>query len=496
MSTLISTSSEWTFPLLEQFDHHIAQCAKEHGLDTYPNQIEVISSDQMLDAYASNGMPVMYPHWSYGKNYLSNQKQYLSGNMNLAYEIVINSSPCIAYLMEANSLPMQALVIAHACYGHNAFFKGNYLFRQFTDAEGIIDYLVFARNYVMACEERYGYDEVASILDACHSLQNYGVDRYKKVPKKNLASEASVAGVRARELKNNLAYTELQSTLPKLQRSSHSASASKRYPEEPQENILYFIEKNSPVLEPWQRELVRIVRIMSQYFYPQMHTKVMNEGFATFWHYQLIYDLYNKGLVNDGFMLEFLESHTSVVNQPSYKRTSSFNPYALGFSMYQDIRRICQNPTDEDREWFPQFAGKDWHETIDFAMRNFKDESFIAQYLSPTLMRKMRMFTIHDNSINSEYIIGSIHDEMGYRHLRQNLSENYVREYMIPPISVYEYRRMTDRNLVLRHYRYQNRTLDHQDAKKVLADVKKLWGFTVFLESVDHHDKVMTTWNS
>ena len=109
--------------------------AGEFGLDTYPNQIEIITSEQMLDAYASSGLPIGYPHWSYGKEFIRNEQAYRRGMQGLAYEIVINSNPCIAYLMEENTMATQALVIAHACYGHNSFFKGNHLFRQWTAAD-------------------------------------------------------------------------------------------------------------------------------------------------------------------------------------------------------------------------------------------------------------------------------------------------------------------------------------------------------------------------
>jgi len=126
--TPISTGSEWTFELIQKYDEEIAKCAAEFGLDTYPNQVEVITAEQMMDAYSSVGMPVGYHHWSFGKQFLQTSKGYQRGQMGLAYEIVINSNPCIAYLMEENTLPMQALVIAHASYGHNSFFKGNYLF--------------------------------------------------------------------------------------------------------------------------------------------------------------------------------------------------------------------------------------------------------------------------------------------------------------------------------------------------------------------------------
>ena len=154
--SVISHGADWDFELLERYDAAIGEVAAEHGLETYPNQIEIITSEQMIDAYATGGLPVGYPHWSYGKEFIRNEQAYRRGMQGLAYEIVINSNPCIAYLMEENTMATQALVIAHACYGHNSFFKGNHLFRQWTAADAILDYLVFARRYVMECEERHG----------------------------------------------------------------------------------------------------------------------------------------------------------------------------------------------------------------------------------------------------------------------------------------------------------------------------------------------------
>ena len=177
MKKPLFTTSEWNFDLIQDVDKILGDLAAEFGLETYPNQIEVISSEQMMDAYSSVGMPIGYSHWSYGKQLLSTEHSYKRGQMGLAYEIVINSNPCIAYLMEENTMTMQTLVIAHACYGHNSFFKGNYLFRTWTDASSIIDYLVFAKNYISKCEERYGINAVEDILDSCHALMNYGVDR-------------------------------------------------------------------------------------------------------------------------------------------------------------------------------------------------------------------------------------------------------------------------------------------------------------------------------
>jgi stage V sporulation protein R len=288
----ITSSSEWTFELVREFDAIIGQVAREYRLDTYPNQIEIISSEQMMDAYSSVGMPVGYHHWSYGKQFLQTQSHYNRGFMGLAYEIVINSSPCIAYLMEENTMAMQALVIAHACYGHNSFFKNNYLFKTWTDATAIIDYLVFAKEYVAQCENRYGVGTVEAILDSCHALQNYGVDRYKRPSQISAAAEASRQTEREAHMQQQVNL--LWRTIP-VHRDEDETGQTSHFPAEPQENLLYFIEKNAPLLEPWQRELIRIVRKIAQYFYPQRQTQVMNEGWASFWHYTLMNTLYDRG---------------------------------------------------------------------------------------------------------------------------------------------------------------------------------------------------------
>ena len=191
--------SEWSFESIEAYDEAIGRIAEDYGLDCYPHLLEIISTEQMMDAYASIGMPVYYHHWSFGKQFLATESRYKRGQMGLAYEIVINSDPCIAYLMEENTLPMQALVIAHAAYGHNSFFKGNHLFRQWTSANAIIDYLLFARNYIAECEERHGQDAVERLLDSCHALMNLGVDRYKRrpqaVPGQGAGAAAGAGGV-------------------------------------------------------------------------------------------------------------------------------------------------------------------------------------------------------------------------------------------------------------------------------------------------------------
>lgn len=488
----ISEGSEWTFELLQSYDTEIARIAAEFGLDTYPNQIEIITSEQMMDCYSSTGMPVFYPHWSFGKQFLTVEKSYRRGYMGLAYELVINSNPCIAYLMEENSITMQALVIAHACYGHNSFFKNNYLFKTWTNADAIIDYLVFARNYVAECEERYGVAAVEELLDSCHALMNYGVDRYRRPPALSMNEEKHRQKEREEYLQSQINDLWLR-TVPK--KETYFQEQPQHFPPEPEENLLYFFEKNAPLLEPWQREIIRIVRKIAQYLYPQRQTKVMNEGWATFWHYTLLNRLYDEGLVTDGFMLEFLQSHTNVISQPPYysNHFSGINPYALGFAMMSDIRRICEHPTDEDRKWFPELAGSDWLKALDFAMRNFKDESFIAQYLSPKVIRDFKLFSVLDDDLNDELEITHIHDEDGYRAVRQVLSDQYNLGNLEPSIQVYRVDTRGDRSLTLRHYQHHRRPLG-ESTNEMLRHVRRLWGFKARLETVDENGRIQKTY--
>ena len=485
--------SDWSFELIEQYHAVIRSTAERFGLDTYPNQLEIITAEQMMDAYASVGMPVNYRHWSYGKEFISTEKNYRRGHMGLAYEIVINSNPCISYLMEENTMAMQALVIAHAAYGHNSFFKGNYLFRMWTDAASIIDYLVYAKNYVAGCEERHGVDAVEELLDSCHALMSHGVDRYRRPSKLSLAQEQ--ARSKDREAYAQQQINDLWRTLPRRAEKASEEKEARRFPEEPQENLLYFIEKNAPLLEPWQREIVRIVRKVAQYFYPQRQTQVMNEGWATFWHHKLLNTLYDDGHMSDGMMIEWLKSHTNVVYQPpvGHPHYSGLNPYALGFAMYTDIKRICEVPTDEDRAWFPAIAGSDWLETLDHAMRNFKDESFVGQYLSPKLMRDFRLFSIVDDEQESELEVAAIHDESGYRAVREALSHQYDLGSREPNIQVWSVNLRGDRSLTLRHTQHNDRPL-HDTAQEVLKHVARLWGFGVHLDSVNSRGETTKRW--
>jgi spore cortex formation protein SpoVR/YcgB (stage V sporulation) len=256
----------------------------------------------------------------------------------------------------------------------------------------------------------------------------------------------------------------------------------------PQENILYFLEKTAPRLKPWQREIMRIVRHVSQYFYPQSQTKLMNEGCATWVHYQIMGRLHERGRISDGNFMEFLHSHTNVVCQPEFDdpRYGGINPYALGFAMMEDIGRIATEPTDEDREWFPDFAGRgDPTGVLRDAWANYRDESFVSQFLSPTLMRKLRLFHLVDDSEEDHLAVAAIHDERGFRRLRRALSRQYDVGHQDPDIQVVDVDLAGDRKLILHHRVAERQLLEAEDARLVLQHLADLWGYDCVLKEID-----------
>jgi len=482
------TGSEWTLDDLLAIEQICAHHAQRYRLDTFPNQLEVITSEQMLDSYVSSGLPVNYAHWSFGKHFLIENGKYRSGQNALAYEIVINTNPCIAFLKEDNSLAMQALVIPHACFGHNSFSKGNYLFKQWTQPDAVLDYMLFARNYVAECEERFGFDRVEQTLDALHALRDLGLDKYKRPRKLDTRKERAEQAKRLSVAQENMRQGEYYSVTPQL---AKAVSAEAVFPLSPEENLLYFLEKHAPRLEPWQRELARIVRKIAQYFYPQRQTQVMTEGWATFWHHRIIYDMYEAGQIDQGILLECMHSHTNVIRQPEYTR---LNPYALGFAAWNEIKRVCDKPTAEDREFFPDIAGSDWLETFHDIMQNYRDESFLLQFLTPKLVRDFRLMNIQTREGLDHWTVEDTAGSEGFKAIRSQLAAQYRLESVMPEISVVRYGRDTDRKLTLQFQSYNGRNLVEDGTSQALKQLRQLWGFEVQLEAVDQSGTIVKTY--
>ena len=490
---LLYSGTDWDYRTLQRSYDAIERIATDElGLELYPNRIEVITSEQMLDVYTAHGMPLTYRHWSYGKRFLQHESSYRRGYSSLAYEVVINSNPCISYLMEENTATMQALVIAHAAFGHNHFFRNNHLFRQWTEPSAILDYLEFARSYIAGCEDRYGVAAVERVLDAAHALSRHGVHRHGGSRPMNLKTEEQRE--RERQEYDEKVFDDLWRTLPdaKPAPGTDKLADRRRRLGLPEENLLYFLEKSSPRLRSWEREVIRIVRLIAQYFYPQPQAKVMNEGCATWVHQRIMSRLHETGQIDDAAFLEVLHSTSNVIMQPGFDHPAGgpgFNPYALGYAMMTDIARVCEQPTAEDRAWFPDIAGNgDPIGTLRHSWANYRDESFILQFLSPKVIRDFRMFRLLDDMGEPTLLVDAIHDDEGYRSIRRSLARSYDPGLNDADIQVVDVDLSGDRQLRLEHRTRPGQLLAKKDAEATLRQLAVLWGYQVRLAEVDSED--------
>ena len=492
---LLFEGLDWSFETIQACYDAIEKVASDElKLEIYPNRIELITAEQMLDVYTSSGMPLTYKHWSFGKRFITHENAYRRGLMGLAYEVVINSNPCISYLMEENTATMQALVISHAAFGHNHFFKNNRIFQQWTEPSGILDYLEFAQGYVSRCEEMHGYRAVERVLDAAHALQGQGVHRHSGARPLDLKAERQRDQDRRDHAARN--FNDLWRTVPNTRVVGRADPAidRRRRLGLPEENILYFLEKSAPKLEAWERELIRIVRLIAQYFYPQPQVKMMNEGCATWVHQYIMTRLHETGQIDDAAFLEVIHSTTNVTTQPNYDQAgaSGFNPYALGFAMMTDIARICTDPTDEDKAWFPDIAGcRKPVEVLKSAWSEFRDESFILQFLSPSVMRRFRMFKLLDDASKPYLLVDAIHDEIGYRDIRRALAKSYDPSRYSPDIQIVDVDLSGDRCLHVEHRTKPGQGLHRKDAEATLRALADLWGYEVKLAEIDDQNETV-----
>lgn len=478
-SKLLFTGATWTVGLVEKMWKVIDKMAKEeYGLDYYDPRIEIVTASQMLYHHSMNAMPLMYNHWSFGKRFELSQRAWEQGKSSLAFETVINTNPMVCYILESNSATMQALVLAHANAGHGSFFKMNYMFQLWTDADAIVNELTYAHDYIKKCEKKYGEARVERILDAAHSLSLQSMDKYKR---RRIPRESDVAKKLAQREKHlEQAYDYLLDD-PETYRQTNDLEPVGGWPY-PEENLLYFIEKNSPALDEWEREVIRIVRRSSQYFYPQMSTKVMNEGWASFWHYTLMERLNEEGYLGPGSMLEFYESHTAVCDQVD---GAALNPYVLGFKIFMDLKRACENPTKEDYEYLPLVAGKPWLETLKWVASNFKDSDFLLEFLGPNVIKDLKLFSIQDNAAEQFVTVTAIQSNDDVRELRKKISAQYDLNNMLPDIEIVGCNFKGDRTLHVQYNSKNHKRLDPDTNQLVTKYLRKLWGYPIAMNQVD-----------
>lgn len=434
---------EYNLNDLQKWNEIIEPKAREFGLDFYPQEFEVIGFNEMLGYEAYVGMPSKYPHWSYGKSYEKNRTLYSLNLTGLPYELVINTNPCLAYLMRENTLLLQILTMAHV-YGHNDFFKNNRLFKEGTRASYTIEMFKLdaeiIRNYIN--HPSIGYERVEKILDAAHALR-FQVSRVvgvKELSQRELRE--SILNDYNNKLDNrSILDAEIKVELPDLS----------KIPLEPQDDVLQFIIDYSE-LEEWEKTVLKIVRRESLYFMPQIETKIMNEGWASFWHYNILKSLE----LETGLHMEFLKRHNDVVAP----HVGGLNPYYIGFKIFEDL----------DKKY-----GRDKI----FEVRALeRDNSFLRKYLTRELCEELNLFQYGKKSF--EFVIEEVSDENGWKAIRDNLA-NTCGLGSIPYIRVIDLNKR-DLTLTLEHV-FDGRELEISYAKETLKYLVDLWGHKVILKT-------------
>ena len=441
---------EYTLKDLENWNEKIEDIVKKIGLNFYPQEFEIIGYKDMLAYESYLGMPSMYPHWSFGKSYEKNSTVYKYNLTGLPYEMVINSDPCLAYLMKENTLLLQILTIAHV-YGHNDFFKNNRLFKEGTRAGATVEMFKFHADMVRSFinDPSIGYEKVERILDAAHAIkfQTSRVIGEKRIPEEVLKQRLLDDYEKNNEVHSNLdAYVKLE--FPEIN----------KIPIQPEDDILYFIIKHGDI-EEWEKSLLEIVRKETAYFLPQMETKIMNEGWASFWHYNIL-----KGLdLPDELYLEFIKRHNDVIAPGQ----GSINPYFVGFKIFEDILKRY---------------GKDKI----FEVRALeRDESFLRKYLTQELCEDLNLFEYAAK--NGNYVVKEVADDSGFKSIRNTLASS-CGVGSIPLIRVTEMSQK-DKTLILEHV-FDGRELNIDYAEATLKYINELWGHTVTLQTTQIGNKI------
>ncbi|PJI07771.1 MULTISPECIES: SpoVR family protein [Clostridium] len=435
---------DYTLKELETWNEKIEKKVKELGLNYYEQEFEIIGYNDMLAAEAYTGMPSRYPHWSFGKAYEKQKTLYGYDLVGLPYEMVINSDPCIAYLMKENTLLLQILTMAHV-YGHNDFFKNNRLFKEGTDAGETVqmfkNHADTIRSYID--NPSIGGKRVESLLDAAHAVR-YQTSR---VPGEKKLSQNEI---RKKVIEDfNRSYKPKSVIEPYEERKQPNLN---KIPLEPEEDILYFMELYGN-FDEWEKNVIEIVRYETAYFIPQIETKIMNEGWASYCHYTILNDLN----LPQGLHLEFLKRHNDVLAP----LLGSLNPYYLGFKILKDIeKKYGRDKLFEVRE-------------IE------RDESFIRKYLTRELCEELNLFEFSRK--HGEYIIDNVSDEDGWKEIRNAICGSCGMNG-IPEIKVIDLDRK-DNNLVLEQT-YDGRELNMQYAEETLKYMVDLWRGKVTLKTV------------
>jgi stage V sporulation protein R len=464
----------------------IRKWAEEYGLDPFETIFEMVDSDQINSLAALGGFPVRYPHWRFGMEYDQLQKGYEWGLQKI-YEMVINTDPSYAYLMKSNSLVDQKTVMAHV-YGHVDFFKNNYWFsktnRKMLDT--MANHAVKIRNYM----DQYGQDEVEKFIDFCLSIENL-IDAHLPFAAPPKAEEPKTAGA-VGKLKSDRGYMEKYINPPEFleeqkKKAEERAKKEKKNPSEPQKDILAYLLQNAP-LEDWQHEVLSIVRDEAYYFAPQAQTKIMNEGWASYWHSKIL----TERALKDSEVIDFCDHHAGVMAM----QPGRINPYKIGVELFREI---------EDR-WNRGKFGKDYDDCDDlvakirwdkklglgrqkiFEVRRVcNDITFIDEYLTEEFAERMKLYTYAFNRRTNQYEIA----DRDYRKVKEKLLFQLTN--MGQPFVYIMDGNFQNKGELLIWHKHQGLDLDVRWSRETMRSLNEIWRRPVNVETeVDGQKKLFT----
>ena len=458
---------------LEEWDNKIVELVKRFGLNCYVQEFEICDHFEMLGYMSYSGMPSRYPHWSFGKAYEREKTLYDYGVGGLPYEMVINSNPCLAYLMRDNTDLLQVLTIAHV-YGHNDFFANNFTFTSSVDAKYTLEMFKNQADRIRSYIEdpSIGLEKVEVLIDAAHalSLQRSRNLAVKRLGRKELQQRRWEDAQPKDDIFQEIHPTQVYAP-PELEKT----------PLEPDPNLLQFIASHNPFLAEWQRDVLQIVDKEASYFIPQIETKIMNEGWASYWHHKIL----NELNLPQGLHLEFVVRHNQVLRPTP----GGLNPYHLGFIIWQDIERRW-NAGDTGREFTSDKPRQDINSMDEndtpgrkkiFEVRESdRDVSFLRRFLTEDMVRELDLFQ-HEKR-GKERVITKVADEEHWQTIKNSLLKS-VGMGSIPTLFVDDADFGGRRSLYVRH-EHDGRDLQLEYAERTLKHVSQLWGRDVVLETV------------
>ncbi|WP_028594184.1 SpoVR family protein [Paenibacillus assamensis] len=467
---------------LKQLDYAIAEIteiADGFGLDFYPMRYEICPAD-IIYTFGAYGMPTRFHHWSFGKTFHKMKMQYDFG-LSKIYELVINSNPCYAFLLEGNSLIQNKLIVAHVL-AHCDFFKNNVRFS--TSNRNMVESMSATAERVSQYELEYGAQAVESFIDAVLAIQEHvdpQIVRPQKLDKQQYMELKIQESKESKPSKSISSYDDLwdlDSSVKDGKESSRKEQQNRRFPPEPEKDVVWFIQEFSTELEDWQRDIMSMLRDEMLYFWPQMETKIMNEGWASYWHQRIVREL--DLTTEESF--EYAKLNASVV-QPS---RNSLNPYYLGLKIFEDIEKRWDKPTKEEQDRFGRKDGQGRAKI--FEVRELdSDTSFIRNYLTKKLTDDLDLYVFEKKGVEwkiTDKAWENVRDQLVYS--RVNGGFPYI------VVTDGDYQRSGE--LYVTH-QYEGVELDLKYVERTLPYLFTLWGKSVHLETKVEEKGVLFTYD-